>query len=114
MKKFPRLFAAASPPCSPSLGNISLDFPTRANASYTIPWSQIESQIGFTPSDSQLRANLVVTDAAGAPPQVLLGQIVVNTALSVSINMTTTCAVNKPPDNDDNGGLPVGGGGIRY
>ena len=91
-----------------------MDFPARANASYTIPWSQIESQIGFNPSDSQLRANLIVTDSAGAPPQIELSQTIVNTAMSVSINMTSTCAVNKPPADDDYGGLPIGGGGIRY
>jgi hypothetical protein len=30
------------------------------------------------------------------------------------INMTNTCAVNKPPASGDFGGLPIGGGGIRY
>ncbi len=74
-----------------------MDFPTRANASYTIPWSQIESQIGFNPSGSQLRANLIVTDTTGAPLQVQLSQSIVNTALSVLIDMTSTCAVNIPP-----------------
>jgi hypothetical protein len=90
-----------------------MDFPTRANASYIIPWSQIESQIGFNPTEQQLRANLIAIDPSGAPPQILLSQTIVNTALSVSINMTNTCAVNKPVSIGD-GGLPVGGGGIRY
>jgi len=89
-----------------------MDFPTRANASYSIPWSQIESQIGFNPSESQLRVNLIVTDTSGAPPQIQLSQTIVNTTLSTSINMTSTCAVNKPLPSD--GGLPIGGGGIRY
>lgn len=98
-------------------GNLinSMDFPTRANASYTIPWSQIESQIGFSPSADQIRANMIVTDPSGAPPQILIGQTIVNNAVSVSINMTSTCAVNKPTTSSgsgDGGGLP--GGGISY
>ena len=89
-----------------------MDFPTRANASYTIPWSQIESQIGFNPTAEQIRANLIVTDPSGAPPQILLGQTIVNQTLGVSLNMTTACAVNKPASSGDSGGLP--GGGISY
>lgn len=91
-----------------------MDFPTRPNASYVIPWSYIENRIGFSPSESQIRANLVVVDPAGAPPQILLSQTILNTAASASVNMTSTCAVNKPPAGGDFGGLPVGGGGIRY
>lgn len=90
-----------------------LDFPTRANASYVIPWSQIENQIGFSPTETQLRVNLVVADPSGAPPQILLSQTIINNAVSLAINMTSTCAINQPPV-DNNGGLPVGGGGIRY
>lgn len=88
------------------------DFPTRANASYTIPWSQIESAIGFVPNPDQIRANLIVTDPSGAPPAILLGQTIVNTTLGVSINMTNACAVNRGVSTVDNGGLP--GGGISY
>jgi hypothetical protein len=90
-----------------------MDFPTRANASYTIPWSQIQSTIGFNPTESQIRANLIVTDPSGVPPAILLGQTIVNSTLGVSINMTTACAVNKPTTSSgDGGGLP--GGGISY
>lgn len=89
-----------------------MDFQTRANASYTIPWSQIQSQIGFNPTESQIRANLIVTEPSGAPPQILLGQTIINSTLGVSINMTTACAVNKPASSGDGGGLP--GGGISY
>jgi hypothetical protein len=90
-----------------------LDFPTQANASYTIPWSQIQSQIGFNPTESQLRVNMIVTDPSGAPPAALVSQTIVNTAFSVSINMTSTCAVNAPQaSGGDGGGLP--GGGISY
>ena len=96
------------------LNPAGIDFPTRANASYVIPWSQIEQQIGLVPTESQLRVNLVVVDAAGAPPHILLGQTIVNATLSTAINMTGACAVNKPPANGDGGGLPIGGGGIRY
>jgi hypothetical protein len=86
-----------------------MDFPTRANASYTIPWSQIESQIGFNPTTSQIRVNLNVIDPSGAPPQILLSQTIINNAVSVSINMTNTCAVNKPAASGGDGGLPGGG-----
>ena len=90
-----------------------MDFPTRANASYTIPWSQIESTIGFAPTADQIRANLIVTDPSGAPPAILLGQTVVNNTLGVSINMTSACAINKGVTaGDSGGGLP--GGGISY
>jgi hypothetical protein len=90
-----------------------MDFPTRANASYTIPWSQIQSQIGFNPTESQIRVNMIVTDPSGAPPQILLGQAIVNSTLNVSVNMTTACAVNRPASSSgDGGGLP--GGGISY
>lgn len=89
-----------------------MDFLTRANASYTIPWSDIESTIGFAPTADQIRANLIVTDPSGAPPAILLGQTIVNTTLGVSINMTNACAVNKGVTTGDDGGLP--GGGISY
>lgn len=90
-----------------------MDFPTRANATYIIPWSQIESRIGFRPTEAQVLANLIVVDPSGAPPQIILSQTIANTVLSTAVNMTNTCAVNKPPA-EDNGGLPIGGGGIRY
>ncbi len=89
-----------------------MDFLTRANASYTIPWSDIESTIGFVPRADQIRANLIVTDPSGAPPAILLGQTIVNTTLGVSINMTNACAVNQGVTTGDGGGLP--GGGISY
>ncbi len=90
-----------------------MDFQTRANASYTIPWSQIQSTIGFNPTETQIRANLIVTDPSGAPPAVVLGQTVVNNTLGVSINLTTACAVNKlAVSGGDGGGLP--GGGVTY
>jgi hypothetical protein len=76
-----------------------MDFPTRPNASYTILWSQIESQIGFNPTAAQIRANLFVTEPSGAPPQIVLGQMIVNNAVSVLINLTSACAVNRPAAN---------------
>jgi hypothetical protein len=91
-----------------------MDFQARANASYTIPWSQIQSQIGFNPTESQIRANMIVTDPSGAPPQILLGQTIVNSTLGVSINMTTACAVNRPVTASDPGGGGLPGGGISY
>jgi len=89
-----------------------MDFATQANASYTIPWSQIENQIGFNPTSDQIRVNMIVTDPSGVPPAALVSQTIVNNAVSVSINMTSTCAVNAPQSSGDGGGLP--GGGISY
>ncbi len=90
-----------------------MDFATQANASYTIPWSQIESQIGFNPTSEQIRVNMIVTDPSGLPPAALVSQTIVNNAVSVSINMTSTCAINAPQSSGDGGGgLP--GGGISY
>ncbi|MGE4063049.1 MAG: hypothetical protein AB7E79_06745 [Rhodospirillaceae bacterium] len=89
-----------------------MDFAAQANASYTIPMSQIESTIGFNPSESQVHVNLIVTDPTGSPPQVLLSQTIVNNTLNVTLNMTTACAVNAPATGGDGGGLP--GGGIAY
>ncbi|MGE3335039.1 MAG: hypothetical protein AB7I36_15450 [Rhodospirillaceae bacterium] len=80
-------------------GNIvgSMNFPTLANASYTIPWSDIEGQINWNPTSSQIYANMVVSDVSGAAPAVLLGQTVINDRLKATLNVTTMCAVNAPP-----------------
>ncbi|MGE3476926.1 MAG: hypothetical protein AB7H70_14085 [Rhodospirillaceae bacterium] len=80
-------------------GNIvgEMNFPTRANASYTIPWSDIEGQINWNPTSSQIYANIVVSDVSGAAPAVLLGQTVINDRLKATLNVTTMCAVNAPP-----------------
>jgi hypothetical protein len=86
-------------------------FPTQANASYSIPFSQIQSAINWTPN-GQLHANLVVTDPSGAVPYILLGQSIFNTELNANINMSPTCAVNAPVPADTGGGF--GGGGISY
>ncbi|MCA0200619.1 MAG: hypothetical protein LCH56_07220 [Proteobacteria bacterium] len=82
-----------------SSGNVvgEMNFPTRANASYTIPWSDIEGQINWAPTSSQIYANIVVSDVAGAAPAVLLGQTVINDRLNATLNVTTMCAVNAPP-----------------
>lgn len=79
---------------STGLGVGTTNVTAQANASYTIPWAQIESAIGWSPTADQIRANLVVTDPSGAPPAVLLGQTIINNALQVTLNMTTMCAVN--------------------
>lgn len=82
-----------------------MDFPTQANASYAIPWSQIENTLGFNPTASQLRANMIVTDPSGAPPAIMLSQTIVNNAVSTSINMTNACAVNKPVGTGGDGAV---------
>lgn len=82
-----------------SSGNVvgEINFPTRANASYTIPWSDIEGQINWNPTSSQIYANMVVSDVSGAAPAVLLGQTVINDRLQATLNVTTMCAINAPP-----------------
>lgn len=79
------------------------DVTAQANASYTIPWSQIESAINWTPTSEQIRANVFVTDTSGASPAILLGQTINNDTLRVTLNMTTMCAVNAP----DSGNVPA-------
>jgi hypothetical protein len=67
---------------------------TAANASYTMPMSFFQNAVGWTPTENQFHANLVVTDPSGGPPYNLLGQSIVNQQLSATINMSTVCAVN--------------------
>jgi hypothetical protein len=84
----------------------------QANASYTIPWSEIESLIHWTPTAEQIRANLVVTDPnRPSAPTILLSQSIINNALQVTLNMTTMCAVNA--DTDGTGGTGGSGGGLQ-
>lgn len=91
------------------------DFSAQANSSYTIPWSQIESAVGWSPASNEIRANLIVTDPSGAPPAILLGQTIINNTLGVTLNMTTMCAVNKPTSSGGGGDGGIGGGGgITY
>jgi hypothetical protein len=87
-------------------GNVvgETNFPARANASYTIPWSQIEASINWGPLSTQVHANLVVTDPSGAAPAVLLGQTVRNQVLGATANVSTMCAVNAPPSLGGDGG----------
>jgi hypothetical protein len=72
----------------------AINVPTQPNASYSIPMSSIQSQLGWTPSSSQFHVNLVVTDPAGGPPYNMLGQSIVNQSLAANISMSTMCAVN--------------------
>lgn len=82
-----------------------MTFPTRANASYTIPWAQIESAIGWSPLSDQIYANVVVSDTTGAIPAIVLGQTVTNQALGATLNVTTMCAVNRPTSLGSDGGI---------
>lgn len=81
-----------------------MTFPARANASYTIPWAQIESAIGWSPLSDQIYANVVVSDTTGAIPAIVLGQTVTNQALGATLNVTTMCAVNRPTNLGSDGG----------
>lgn len=81
-----------------------MTFPARANASYTIPWSQIETAINWSPLADQIYANVVVSDTTGAIPAIVLGQTVTNQALGATLNVTTMCAVNRPTSLGSDGG----------
>lgn len=87
-------------------GNIvgQTNFTARANASYAIPWSQIETGAGWTPLADQIYANLVVNDTSGAIPALVLGQTVLNGQLQSTLNVTTMCAVNRPSSIGGDGG----------
>jgi hypothetical protein len=74
-----------------------MDYATQANASYSIPISQIERAMNWTPSSSQLRANIMIETTDGSAPQVLAGQTIINNALRVTLNMTTACAAPLTP-----------------
>jgi hypothetical protein len=87
-------------------GNIvgETTFPTRANASYTIPWAQIESAINWSPLANQVLANVVISDTTGATPAAVAGQTVLNGPLQYTLNISTMCAVTRPTGLGGDGG----------
>ena len=90
-----------------------MDFSAQGNSSYTIPWSQIESTIGWSPRSDQIRANLIVTNLSGTAPQILLGQTIYNQTLGVYLNMTAMCAITAGTSTGTTAPLPaVGANGI--
>jgi hypothetical protein len=74
-----------------------MEYQTQANASYTIPIREIERAVGWTPSASQIRANIMIEKLDGSAPQVLAGQTIINNALRVTLNMTTACSAPLMP-----------------
>ncbi len=76
----------------------------QANATYSIPESQLESTIPFTPTANQSHVNVFIVDISGSPPNALSGVSITNNVLAAQINMSTACAVNAMSTN-------VGGGG---
>ncbi len=84
----------------------SVNVQTAANASYSMPFTFFQNSVTWTPTASQIYANLIVTDVSGAAPSEILGQSIVNQTLSAEINMTTACAVNAAAAS---GGVADGG-----
>jgi hypothetical protein len=70
------------------------DIQIGANTTYAVPFSFFENAIGWTPSASQLHANLVVTNAASTSTSVTLAQSIVNQSLGGEIDMSVACAIN--------------------
>ncbi len=85
-----------------------------ANTTYIKPMSFFQDAVGWTPGSGEFHANLVVTNAAGGAPAVMLGQSIVNQTVSNAlVNMSAACAVNAPVAASTGGG-GFGGGGISY
>jgi len=86
-----------------------INMATAPNASYVIPMTSVQSQLGWTPSAGQFHVNIVVTDPSGGPPYNMLGQSIVNQTLGANVSMSTTCAVNNPASSSYSGGPGLNG-----
>lgn len=64
------------------------------NGTLTLPESQLESLLGFTPTGAQSHLNIIVTHTSGTAAPVTLTHTIRNIQLGGEINMTQTCAVN--------------------
>ena len=81
----------------------SKSYTVGANASLSLAFTKIEQDIGWTPTDPQLHANIIVTDASNQAPVEVVNVAIV-TPLGGSVNMSTTCSVNPPPATTNTGG----------
>ncbi len=87
----------------------AINVPTAPNASYVIPMSSLQSQMGWTPNSTQFHVNIVVTDPSGGTPYVTLGQSIINQSLAANVSMGTTCAVNNSAASSYSGGGGLNG-----
>ena len=88
--------------------------PITANTTFVQPMSYFQTQVGWTPAAGEFHANLVITNAAGGAPAVMVGQSIINQTVSNAlVNMSNACAVNAPVVAATGGG-GFGGGGISY
>jgi hypothetical protein len=67
-----------------------------ANATYATTFAALETAIGWSPTSSQVNANVIVSDTSGAAANVLVSQAIINPTLVGPINMATACAINNP------------------
>jgi hypothetical protein len=91
-----------------SVGSTTVQIP--ANTTVTKNFTDIETAIHWTPSASQLHANVIVNNATG-PANVIVGQSIHNATLGGDLNMTTACAVNSVTTGGSSGGNNGGSGG---
>ena len=76
-----------------AIGNVLLRLD--ANASYTVPFSWFEVQLGFKPTANQAHVNLkfnAVEDQGG--PSAVVSQAIYNQPLAAYVGMTLFCSVN--------------------
>jgi hypothetical protein len=90
------------------IGSTTIQVP--ANGLVTEPFSALQTLVNWTPTSSQLHANVVVGSASSTNPVILVHSIT-NATLGGSINMTSACAVNAPSSSSSSGssgGSPSG------
>src|SRR6185295_3855555 len=72
--------------------------------------SKLQQDIGWTPSGSQLHANIIVTEVANQAPAEVLTAVVQNSNPAGTTNMSFACSVNAPPAASTGGNGTIGGG----
>ncbi|TAL03244.1 MAG: hypothetical protein EPO08_04660 [Rhodospirillaceae bacterium] len=77
-----------------TVGQASLAVP--ANSTVYKLFTDLQTAVNWQPSSTQIYANVIVTNATGGAPAVVVGHSIHNTPLGGDINMTTACAVNNP------------------
>jgi hypothetical protein len=64
------------------------------NSSYAVPFSYFQDQVHWTPSSSELHANLIFLAPNGGNFNIVVGQAIYNNALQAYVNMSQICSVN--------------------
>ncbi len=81
-----------------------------ANSTLNLTFVQLQQAIGWSTSDNQLHANIIITETSNQAPAEVLTSFIVNKALGGAVNMSSACAVNAPPAATTGGGGTIGGG----